>query len=457
MKQKFFLNKFFFKISAICILAFGIFFLGPFIFNIEAYKNKLELILSSTFDAEAKIESNIEYSIKFGPKIILNNILFENNSDEGLSGNINSIEIFINPIDIVTKKFNLHKIKLLNGSMSVHYNFIERLIKENNNQFSNLQFENIDFKIFNNNSEFQLDGNHGSLISQKSQLIGSQITGSLGTYSYQLRFKDNLINFSIPRIKLEIEYQLKSDKLQNSFLQIKSANNLFFPGLDNIYLRTNVILEKDDVSLKDIKLTSSAYNGFGSVNFKTNPNLTITTDLTFGRTNFTNIPNKIITNFFQNTLFDLASMFNANFKINFKHILIDQDYFEDLYLDIKFLEGDIIINNFELVSNSNNLIFSGRIVDENKDKLFFFNTKFRTKNLKKLCLKICKNPPLKENYSMVAEGVYNIRHAKLTLDDFFSDRKYNKQDLTDLSNKINTMNEGSFERFLQLKNFLSLY
>ena len=137
------------------------------------------------------------------------------------------------------------------------YNFIERLIKENNNQFSNLQFENMDFKIFNNNSEFQLDGNHGSLVTSNNQLIASQITGSLGTYNYQLRFKDNLINFSIPRIKLEIEYQLKSDKLQNSFLQIKSANNLFFPGLDNIYLRANVILEKDDVSLISFKLTSS--------------------------------------------------------------------------------------------------------------------------------------------------------------------------------------------------------
>jgi len=150
-------------------------------------------------------------------------------------------------------------------------------------------------------------------------------------------------------------------------------------------------------------------------------------------------------------------MFNANFKVNFKHILLDQDYFEDLSLDIKFLEGDIIINNFEFVSNSNNLIFSGRIVDENKDKLFFFNTKFTTKNLKKLCLKICKNNPLKENYSMVAEGVYNIRHAKLTLDDFFSEKKYSNQDLIDLSNKINTINAGRFERFLELKNFLSLY
>ncbi len=457
MKQKFFLNKFFFKISAIFILAFGIFFLGPFIFNLEAYKNKLELTLSSTFDTQVKIESNIEYSIKFGPKIILNNILFENNSEEGLSGNINSIEISINPIDVVTKKFNLHKIKLLNGSISVPYNFIERLIKENNNQFSNLQFENMDFKIFNNNSEFQLDGNHGSLISQKNQLIASEITGSLGTYNYKLRFKDNLINFSIPRIKLETEYQLKSDKLQNSFLQIKSANNLFFPGLDNIYLRADVVQEKDGIILKDIKLTSSAYNGFGSINFITNPNLAITTDLTFGRTNFLNISKKIITNFFQNTLFDLASTFNANFKVNFKHILIEQDYFEDLYLDIKFLEGDIIINNFELVSNSNNLIFSGRIVDENKDKLFFFNTKFRTNNFKKLCLKICKNYPPKDNYSMVAEGVYNIRHAKVTLDDFFSDKKHNKQDLIDLSNRINTMALGSFERFLVLKNFLSLY
>jgi len=147
----------------------------------------------------------------------------------------------------------------------------------------------MDFKIFNNNSEFQLDGNNGSLVSKKNQMIASEIRGSLGTYNYQLRFKDNLINFSIPTIKLEAEYQLKSDKLQNSFLQIKSANNLFVPGLDNIYLRANVIHEKDEASLEDIKLTSSTYNGFGSINFKTNPNLTITTDLTFGRTNFTNI------------------------------------------------------------------------------------------------------------------------------------------------------------------------
>ena len=51
---------------------------------------------------------------------------------------------------------------------------------------------------------------------------------------------------------------------------------------------------------------------------------------------------------------------------------MEQNYFEDLFLDVQFLEGDIIVNNFELVSKNNNLQFSGRIVDENKDKLFFF-------------------------------------------------------------------------------------
>ena len=122
---------------------------------------------------------------------------------------------------------------------------------------------------------------------------------------------------------------------------------------------------------KDIKLTSSVYNGIGWIEFITNPNLSINANLTFGRTNFSTISKSAIATFFQNTLLDIASMFNASFKISFKHILMEQNYFEDLYLDVQFLEGDIIVNNFELVSKNNNLQFSGRIVDENKDKLFF--------------------------------------------------------------------------------------
>ena len=92
-----------------------------------------------------------------------------------------------------------------------------------------------------------------------------------------------------------------------------------------------------------------------------------------------------------------------------------------------------------------------------KINYFFFNTKFRTNQLKKLCTKICKNDAIKDNYSMVAEVTYNIKKAKVTLDDFFSHKKYNKQELISLSNDINKTILGNFENSLELKNYLGLY
>ncbi len=457
MKKKFSINKFFFKISIFFILGLVVFFLLPFIINLNAYKNKLEVEFSSILNSQVKIDGAVEYSITLGPRIIVDTIVIENDSEESLTGNINTVEISINPIDILTQTFNLKKIKFINGSLSLPINFVDGLINGKNNKFNNLQFENLDIKIFNNRSDFQLDGNSGSLITENNQLVASEVYGSLGTFGYKLRYKDNLINFSIPQIKLETEYQIKSNQMKNAFLQIKSANKLFFPGFENIYLRTEVYNEKEKFMFKDIKLTSSVYNGIGWIEFITNPNLSINANLTFGRTNFSTISKSAIATFFQNTLLDIASMFNASFKISFKHILMEQNYFENLYLDVQFLEGDIIVNNFELVSKNNNLQFSGRIVDENKDKLFFFNTKFRTNQLKKLCTKICKNDAIKDNYSMVAEGTYNIKKAKVTLDDFFSHKKYNKQELISLSNDINKTILGNFENSLELKNYLGLY
>jgi hypothetical protein len=58
---------------------------------------------------------------------------------------------------------------------------------------------------------------------------------------------------------------------------------------------------------------------------------------------------------------------------------------------------------------------------------------------------------------MVAEGTYNIKKAKVTLDDFFSHKKYNKQELISLSNDINKTILGNFENSLELKNYLGLY
>lgn len=457
MKSKNSINKFFFKISVFLVLSLVVFFLSPFVLNLNSYKSKLEVELSSAFHSQVRIDGGIQYSIQSGPKIYLHNVTLENDFKEALTGNINTIEISINPLHVLMQKFLLKNIKLFNGSLSIPANFIEGIIQENKIKLANLSFDNLDVKIFNNASEFQLDSNTGSLVYDDTSLVASAINGSLGTFAYQLRYKDNFINFTIPQIKLETEYQIKSNNMKNSFLQIKSANNLFFPGFKNIYLRTDVVREQDKIIFDDVKLTSSMYNGIGLIEFITNPNLIINSNFSFGRTNFSTVSKTVITNFFQNALFDIASLFDASFKINFKNVLMEQDYFKDVDIDVNFIEGDIVVNNFELISSANHLKFTGRIINDNKDKLFFFKTKFQTSELKKLCIKTCKNLPKQNNYSMVSEGVYNIKKAKVTLDDFFSTRQYTKQEIATLNNDLNKMIDGSIQQSLELKNFLSLY
>ena len=112
MKKKFSINKFFFKISIFFILGLVVFFLLPFIINLNAYKNKLEVEFSSIVNSQVKIDGAVEYSITLGPRIIVDTIVIENDSEESLTGNINTVEISINPIDVLTQTFNLKKNKI---------------------------------------------------------------------------------------------------------------------------------------------------------------------------------------------------------------------------------------------------------------------------------------------------------------------------------------------------------
>jgi len=187
------------------------------------------------------------------------------------------------------------------------------------------------------------------------------------------------------------------------------------------------------------------------------PNLFFKTDLVFGRTNFSSISSSVLSDFFSNDLFDIASNFNAHFKIKFKHLIIDQAYFDDLNIDIKFVGGDIILNNVEFISANNNFLLTGRIIEDNKDKLMFFKSKFSTNQLKKMCLKTCKSYPLSNDYVMVAQGTFNLKKAKFYLEEFFSNKNYNKEELELLTNHLNSKIAGNISKSLELKSYLSIY
>jgi hypothetical protein len=457
MKKKFSINRYFFRISLILLSIIVLTFSLPWLVNLNSHKSSLELELSSLLKTGVKIEGDISYSLKTGPKLNFENIIFDGDSSEELSGNINAMEISISPLAIFNKKVFFKKINMIEGSISFPMSFMQVLISKNQMQLKRINIENVSIKILDNESEVQLDNNSGSFVYNQDKLVGSTLKGLLADLDYDFSFKNNTINFSIPKIKFDVEYLIDEQAKQNSFLQIKSASNFLFPGFSNIYLRTNVSATKEKVNFNNIKLTSSTYSGIGNIEFNLQPHFFIKTKLIFGRTNLSSISTLDLANFFSNDLFEIASKFNSQFNIEFKNVLLDQNYFDDLNVDVRFDSGDIILNSVEFISKQNYLQLTGRIFEEDKDKLMFFNTKFRTSQLKKLCNRSCNSQALQDQYSMAAQGTLNIKKAKIAMDDFFSSKSYSRSEIENLNDNLNTMLSGNLEKSFVLKNFLSLY
>ena len=457
MKKKFSINKFFLITFSILFTLFVLIFITPFFLNLNAFKSLVELELNSAFSTSSTIEGNIIYSLKTGPKLNIENTVFNKDNDEGLNGNINQIQISVSPFNIFQKKINFMKIKITDGSLSIPEDVAKLLITKNANNLKKLNIENVSIKIFNKQSEIQIDNNEGTISYKDEQVSGASISGIIGNLNYNVKFDSNKLDFSIPKIKFNVEYLFNKENNFPSLVQIKSASNLLFPGFKNIYLRADILTTKEKIVLENIKLTSSTYSGVGRIEIELQPRLFVKTDMSFGRTNFTNISNTELSSFINYDLFELASQFNGSFNLQFKHIILDQNYFDDLNLDVNFESGDIVLNNMEFISEDNNLQLSGRIFQESNDKLMFFKTKFRTNQLKKLCIQACKSKAETNQYSMISQGTLDIKKTKISVDEFFSNKKYDVTEINTLNLNLNAMLAGNLEKTLILKNFLSIY
>ena len=457
MKKKFSINKFFLITFSILFTLFVLIFITPFFLNLNALKSLVELELNSAFSTSSTIEGNIIYSLKTGPKLNIENTVFNKDNDEGLNGNINQIQISVSPFNIFQKKINFMKIKITDGSLSIPEDVAKLLITKNANNLKKLNIENVSIKIFNKQSEIQIDNNEGTISYKDEQVSGASISGIIGNLNYNVKFDSNKLDFSIPKIKFNVEYLFNKENNFPSLVQIKSASNLLFPGFKKIYLRADILTTKEKIVLENIKLTSSTYSGVGRIEIELQPRLFVKTDMSFGRTNFTNISNTELSSFINYDLFELASQFNGSFNLQFKHIILDQNYFDDLNLDVNFESGDIVLNNMEFISEDNNLQLSGRIFQESNDKLMFFKTKFRTNQLKKLCIQACKSKAETNQYSMISQGTLDIKKTKISVDEFFSNKKYDVTEINTLNLNLNAMLAGNLEKTLILKNFLSIY
>ena len=228
--------------------------------------------------------------------------------------------------------------------------------------------------------------------------------------------------------------------------------------MKNIYLRSNILFDENTLEFESLKISSASYNGLGvMVLKKENDNLEVDADLNFGRSNFLKIKKSNWVSFFNKELFQIASLINGNFKISFKHIFLNQNYFDDLNLDVSFNGGDIILNRVQFVSDKNSLNLSGRLVQENNDSLLFFESSFETQRLKRLCIQTCKSKAKSNNYTMKVKGTLNLKKSKFTIVNFVSTKKYDQSQIKELNQKLKTIFFGDLAKTFVIKNYFKLY
>jgi hypothetical protein len=458
MKKKFSIINFFLKISILLILILVTFFASPLFLNLNNYKSNFEMELSSLLKTSVKIEGNIEYTFKTGPKLLFKNIFLESGEANTINGQFEKLNIITNPFGIFKKNFSFESFSIDNGNISISKNFIQTFTKNNKIMFKKINFKNVDLKIINSQSEIEFNNNIGKIFFNKENISGVVIEGLVSDLPFQFRLKNSNLEFKVPSIKFFLKYSFVNLKNENNFLQVRFANKIFFPGFKNIYFRSNIFSNDRSIKLNDIKITSSVYSGLGSAKIERNQNSPFfNLDLIFGRTNFSSISEASWVSFFNKSLFEMAKLVNGNIKVKFSNIIMENDYFDSLNIDATFNSGDVILNNVDFISDEHSFNLSGRFVQNENDFLLFFNSKFSTNQLKKLCNKYCQPKVLKDNYSMEAKGILNIKKSKFYLDDFFSSKKLTKAELDKLNQDLNNIFSGNLEKVFVLKNFLSLY
>jgi uncharacterized protein involved in outer membrane biogenesis len=457
MKKDFSASKFFLKVATLIVIFLIVIFAAPLSLNINGYKSDLENKLSTTLNTNVRIEGDIAYTFALGPRLRLKNISFDAEEGNTLDGNIENLYLNVNPFKLFKKKFSFNNFSIANGSLSVSDDFFKSYI-QNKLQFEKIAFKNMDIKIVNNLSEIKFDSNNGVFLFNSQNLVAAKLNGTFSNLLYDLKYKNNKLEISIPEIKLSLEHARRDLTNNNGFVKIKFSEKLLFPGFRNTYIKSNIIFANSKLELNNATISSAIYNGIGKVSLQKNNGLAfINADLKFGRSNFSRASESDWVSFFNKEIFQIASLMNGNFKINFQNVFLDRNYFDNIDLDISLNGGDIVLNQVQFSSDRNSLVLSGRFVQENKDLLLFFDSAFKTKQLKKFCFQTCESKATTNSYSMKAKGALSLKNSKFTIKSFFSDKEYSQPQIVDLNQRLKTIFFGDLAKTFVLKNYFKLY
>ncbi|MDB3873328.1 hypothetical protein N9317_04700 [Pelagibacteraceae bacterium] len=439
---------------------FGIttYFCFPFFINFnDDKKTGIENILSELIFYKVNIKGNIEYKLNPFPALQISEIYLNKENENSIIDNIN---VEVSPLDLISNKFSYNDIIIQGGEFIIDLNDLNRfnLIEE----FSDKKviFKEVSLKFFNNKQSFNLNQFSGTIEYKNSKV--SELNGNLylGEIPFKINYFKNKLNIKSKEINLKILIDNFLD--ENKLITININNSISFPGIETLFTELNFKKNNELIEIQSNQFKTNIFNGNLDISKSLNSKDPFQIKAIFNDVNFKKISYSELSEFFENGLNFFSNIFDANINIEFKELKTRNSVFKNLQMSFSFENGDTRVDKLKLFSDQHAINMQGRNIDYQKDKLFFYDFEFKTENLKDICKKICADKSLLDKiqgneFKLKSKGLLNINKAKITVEENFTDRQFNDNELKKLNSNLNSLIlYGKLENLFNLSRYFTL-
>lgn len=443
---------------SLIIFLFAFYICVPFLINFDDQKKiRIENLVSETISYDTKINGDIQYKLNPLPVLEISNInLTKNNENSILEKVILNISIF----DLIRNRFTYGDVLLSGGEFIIDLNNVRDLSIISNFKNKKIKFNDVNLRFFNGKESFNLNQSNIKIFFKNKEI--EQINGkfNIGEVSFQIYYKEDQLSLKSKEIDFKVSIENFSKDKKNVRLNFNQTT--FFPGIKKLYTDFEFEKNEETIYIKTNKFNTNLFSGFVEIK-KNNPRYPIEITGKFENANFKKIDFLEFEKFLQENLSVLANFFDAKVSLLFENMKTKEGIFDNAKITINFLKGDMILDNFNLESDVNKLNVKGRNILYQKDNLFFYDLIFETSNIKNLCTLVCLDKSLvnkinNKEFKLKSKGLLNIDKSKVTVEENFTDKQFNDNELKKLSTTLNTsIISGKLENLFNISRYFNLF
>ena len=443
---------------SLIIFLFAFYICVPFLINFDDQKKiRIENLVSETISYDVKINGDIQYKLNPLPVLEISNInLTKNNENSILEKVILNISIF----DLIRNRFTYGDVLLSGGEFIIDLNNAGDLSIISNFKNKKIKFNDVNLRFFNGKESFNLNQSNIKIFFKNKEI--EQINGkfNIGEVSFQIYYKEDQLSLKSKEIDFKVSIENFSKDKKNVRLNFNQTT--FFPGIKKLYTDFEFEKNEETIYIKTNKFNTNLFSGFVEIK-KNNPRYPIEITGKFENANFKKIDFLEFEKFLQENLSVLANIFDAKVSLLFENMKTKEGIFDNAKITINFLKGDMVLDNFNLESDVNKLNVKGRNILYQKDNLFFYDLIFETSNIKNLCTLVCLDKSLvnkinNKEFKLKSKGLLNIDKSKVTVEENFTDKQFNDNELKKLSTTLNTsIISGKLENLFNISRYFNLF